>query len=495
MLRNPKTRGICRRDGEQYYIDILAGSLGCVIWGPYEPLDPGRYIVTFNIHVINYDSIDDICCYVEVAANLGSTVIVNKRLLVNDVNRNGGRIVIEFTLFESQQLEYRVFGSAFTSFCVAYYRAARPYDSAPTQSNTLYMDNFDTICSLRQQGYRFNSTNNDVIAQLGPTTLTLTCDSDFTSLASDTQAVREASRIALPDRRALTQSRRPLGTLLEESNGIFRSFERYSGPGQRGYITSFIGTKTRTNVVSNLDLWDGIVEGYPEEGALHGTPMEWAGTLKAVLEAKQSFRMFELGAGWGPWCAVGHKAARQREINDVFFVGVEGDPGHVRFMEDHFTVNGLSPKQYTIISGVVGTIDGNALFPRAKDPSNVYGGVPKFESSNFHALAFDEFINGSSEQIDDVQRTAAFSLHTLIERFSFLDLIHCDIQGGELELFSHSLDLVSMKVKRVVIGTHSWRIDHELIGLFSSRGWVLEGAEDCSMNADGTQVWRNPHLS
>jgi hypothetical protein len=50
-----------------------------------------------------------------------------------------------------------------------------------------------------------------------------------------------------------------------------------------------------------------------------------------------------------------------------------------------------------------------------------------------------------------------------------------------------------------VIGTHTWQIDHALISLFAARGWILEGAEDCSyrdgMFFDGTQVWKNPALA
>lgn len=79
-------------------------------------------------------------------------------------------------------------------------------------------------------------------------------------------------------------------------------------------------------------------------------------------------------------------------------------------------------------------------------------------------------------------------------------LIHCDIQGAEANLFADTIELVSTKVKRIVIGTHSFEIDRRLSCLFSKHGWDLEGINVCEMMEDkerlvvaldGVQVWRN----
>jgi hypothetical protein len=133
--------------------------------------------------------------------------------------------------------------------------------------------------------------------------------------------------------------------------------------------------------------------------------------------------------------------------------------------------------------------DGRALFPKAEDASKVYGASPISAASDSE----DRF-NGHVEHVP------AYSLESLLADFPSLDLIHCDIQGSELDLFKAGIGLASRKVKRLVIGTHSWQIDRGLIGLFASRGWVLEGAEECLyrggvFSGDGTQVWRNPHLT
>ena len=53
---------------------------------------------------------------------------------------------------------------------------------------------------------------------------------------------------------------------------------------------------------------------------------------------------------------------------------------------------------------------------------------------------------------------------------------------------------------RIVVGTHSFEIDRQLLMLLSTNGWELEGIDVCEMREDGqlpvtlrdgTQVWRN----
>ena len=65
------------------------------------------------------------------------------------------------------------------------------------------------------------------------------------------------------------------------------------------------------------------------------------------------------------------------------------------------------------------------------------------------------------------------------------------------------IDLVSAKVKRLVIGTHSFEIDRQLACLFPKYGWDLEGFDGCRVREDsgkafvvhdGVQVWKNTRL-
>jgi hypothetical protein len=87
-----------------------------------------------------------------------------------------------------------------------------------------------------------------------------------------------------------------------------------------------------------------------------------------------------------------------------------------------------------------------------------------------------------------------------MRNFDRVDLMHCDIQGTEATLLTNVIEPISAKVKRIVVGTHSFEIDRLLRSLFPKHGWILEGINVCVMTEhhgkpvlihDGAQVWRN----
>lgn len=109
-------------------------------------------------------------------------------------------------------------------------------------------------------------------------------------------------------------------------------------------------------------------------------------------------------------------------------------------------------------------------------------------------------LTSQSTLIKAVEQLPCFSLSTLMCDIDTVDLIHCDIQGAEADLFASTIELVSAKVKRIIVGSHSFEIDRRLACLFPQHGWDLEGIDACVMREhdakpvivhDGTQVWRN----
>lgn len=54
-------------------------------------------------------------------------------------------------------------------------------------------------------------------------------------------------------------------------------------------------------------------------------------------------------------------------------------------------------------------------------------------------------------------------LRELATRLDRIDLLHIDIQGGELDLVAQSLETISRSVAYMLIGTHSRTIEGELI--------------------------------
>jgi FkbM family methyltransferase len=215
-------------------------------------------------------------------------------------------------------------------------------------------------------------------------------------------------------------------------------------------------------------------------------PAELNALPRAISEAQGSFAAMELGAGWGPWVVLGGQLARRRGL-PLALTGVEGSIDHLGFMRTHFLDNGFDPAAHRLIHAVVGAADGIAQFPRLPDPSADWGAEARF--------------NEAEAAGQDMEEVTCFSLATLLAGTPVLDLIHCDVQGAEADVFEAGMAAVDAGVRRVCIGTHGRGVEGRLLDLFAAHGWVLEDEKPCSLvqsgtrmalRADGVQVWRNP---
>lgn len=277
----------------------------------------------------------------------------------------------------------------------------------------------------------------------------------------------------------------PEGCSKAEAIAMFAKFEDPDRRPREGFTTNFMGGVVAVNVIDMLGGRSGFVEGYPIPANIQGRTIEWMGTLQSVLDARGSYSIVELGAGWAPWCAAGYVAAKKMGITDISVVAVEGDKGKIAFIRDNFAAHGIDEKATTITYGVVGPFDGFAEFPDLSvDPNINYG------------LAAD--FNAAKKDVK-MLKVPAFSLKTILAPFDRVDLIHCDVQGAEADVFEAGMDVALAKVKRVVIGTHSLDIERRLIGIF--KGWVCEGMTSGEyivpsiLTRDGCQIWRNPNLT
>lgn len=290
----------------------------------------------------------------------------------------------------------------------------------------------------------------------------------------------------------------PTSYLKSEAMAIFERFG-FEGKGRAGYITNFIGGLTDIRFVKQLAGHSGVIESYPIPGNFHGDTLEWMGVLRSALDAEENFTMLELGAGWAPWSVIGFLAAKQRDINNIRLLAVEGDVGHVNFIEQSFLVNEIPKSVGRIIYGVVGIKDGVAQFPHSINPDVTYGGMareqqePGKELQTAKSAAFRELID-----------VPCYSLQSLVGPNNKVDLIHCDIQGSENDIFPGAMEFLTSCTKRVVVGTHSHIIDRNLVSCFGNAGWQLEYMLNSTVDedrngtphirADGTQVWKNPRM-
>lgn len=271
-----------------------------------------------------------------------------------------------------------------------------------------------------------------------------------------------------------------------------------------GFIIDFVGGRTRTDLLWNeVRNRDGTVMGLPIPADLFET-IEWIGLLKSVKQARaeqrQEFAAMELGAGWGPWLVNAANAARRTGIVRFHFCGVEADPGRLKLMEQHFRDNALDPAEHDLILGAVGVTPGTARWPIITDPQNAGGARPVRDG----VASDEEYMLLEGRPTREVEIIA---LAELLRRRTRWDLVHIDIQGWEFEICEAFSKELTERVAWMVIGTHSRKIEGDLLQLLHQHGWICENEKpsrfvfDQSRKnlammtiVDGAQVWHNPAL-
>jgi FkbM family methyltransferase len=272
-----------------------------------------------------------------------------------------------------------------------------------------------------------------------------------------------------------------------------------------GFVTDFIGSRSRiSSLWDGVQHLDGLVLPKPIPSDYHAETIEWLGVLKSVIAARRRFAAMEIGAGMGPWLVVSATAARLRGIRDIRLTGVEADPGRFQLMVQHLRDNGIDPDAQTLIEGAVGVASGVAKWPRISSPRNVAGARPVRQGVAGQELNQDDlrYLDGMMSELVEVN---VVSFESLLRKQQFWDLVHIDVQGGEYDLCRACLALLAERVRYLIIGTHSRKLDGDLLDLMWRGGWILEHEkptrfEFCAGVSslermgthDGTQIWRNP---
>lgn len=276
---------------------------------------------------------------------------------------------------------------------------------------------------------------------------------------------------------------------------IFKCFERWSGKTDGLYLRDFLGSKTDPKVKTP---WKAQPEGIikPNYPVVNEHYYDWLVVLSSVLAAKEQFTMIELGAGYAPWLIRAAYALKQKKPDIPFLlVGVEGDKTHYQWMLEHFLNNDISPKEHILIEALVSNSDGTALFPKIFDPSVNYGA----------SLVLDQY--SSQKSREGFIETKTISLKTILSKISgAIDLIHMDIQGEEEKIITSDINLLSQRVRHILIATHRSNTLHENVRhIMKENGWIPRYNFDRDSKwdtewgnihfYDGFQYWINPYLA
>ena len=275
------------------------------------------------------------------------------------------------------------------------------------------------------------------------------------------------------------------------------TIKRHAAPDLKSdpaYLTNFLGVKIATRYFPGiLDGKEGEIEPIPIPANWHADIAEWAFALRAVDEAKGTFRIVELGCGWGCWLNNTGAAARRRGLA-LDLIGIEGDDGHVHFALESLAVNGFSSNEFRVVHGVAAPRRSKALFPVVANSGEVWGSAPVFDASELQI--------SKARRLGGYQVLEAWPLADL-SGGKPIDLLHIDIQGGETDFVKANFADIERHVRRMLIGTHSRIIEGDLMRILLDGGWAVEMDRACilglvdgqpQIQVDGVQGWVNPKL-
>jgi FkbM family methyltransferase len=280
----------------------------------------------------------------------------------------------------------------------------------------------------------------------------------------------------------------------DEDVAVLYEFARKAAP-QPGFIVDFLGVRTRaTSVWAAARQLNGRVLDVPIPRDFHAEAIEWLGLLKSVKTARDRYVAMELGAGFGPWVVAGGIAARDRGIRDIRLYAIEGDPVHYACLRQHLSDNSFDPDRQVLLESAVGVANGTAQWPIVSDSVEHWGMRPIFAEQEL----------GHNESFSQTREVRVIAMRDLVLREDRWDLIHIDIQGHEHDICNSCIEDLNDRVHWIVVGTHSRKIDGDMLQLLTRAHWELEHEQpttfqfrrttplEAMTTIDGTQVWRNP---
>ncbi len=254
------------------------------------------------------------------------------------------------------------------------------------------------------------------------------------------------------------------------------SYENHGRTAQPGLLTNFLGVRVDPGLFGDvLPNAAGTVEPLPIPGNWHADIAEWGSALLSVEKAAGTYRIVELGCGWGCWMNNMGAAAKSRGLR-VELIGIEADAQHLSSALSTLSMNGFQPDEYRVVHGIAAPTAGTALFPIVNNPGGSWGEAP--------------ILNATDDQIEEAARSGDYAVLKAIPLSELvngeeIDLLHIDIQGGEVDFVEKNLSDITKYVRRILIGTHSRSIEGRLVDLLAPPRWKMEMDRPAIVNLHG----------
>jgi FkbM family methyltransferase len=272
-----------------------------------------------------------------------------------------------------------------------------------------------------------------------------------------------------------------------------------------GCITDFFGARTPVSCIPWAERHSGAVLADPPvpDDGIRAEAIEYFALLNSLdSSTSNSFTMIELGASYAPWACLAGVLARSRGKTKISLKAVEASAFFQGLISRNVDVNKLNESTascetiFSVVHGAVGVAGGDTYFPVVKSAMENGGQTSSVDATS-------DYVGREIAH----ERVRMYTLATILEDYPEVDFLHCDIQGSEREVMISSAELLTRKVKHMFIGTHSRRIEGELIECFHAAGWHLERERPVMFvhrpelkdtvgmtTRDGGQYWVNANL-
>ena len=196
----------------------------------------------------------------------------------------------------------------------------------------------------------------------------------------------------------------------------------------------------------------------------------------------------------------------------------EGEPDHIEWLHEHMRLNGIP--DYTLFAGAVAAKTERALFvvdvpegffkqPGRTNPAAWYGqslarsaslGEPQLTSEMYKGQPVWK-VGGDWKAIE----IPTYSLADILADHHSVDLVDMDIQGAEGEIVPAFAELLTERVRRMHIETHSTQVEQGIRTTLSRAGWsclrdypqntiATTPFGEIAVGGGGIQCWINPRL-
>jgi FkbM family methyltransferase len=270
-----------------------------------------------------------------------------------------------------------------------------------------------------------------------------------------------------------------------------------------GHITDYFGARTPGTCVPWAAGLDGAVIAEPPipDDGVRAETIEYLALLNSLEGSHdQTFTMIEIGSSYAPWACLAGVLARRGGKRRVNLKSVEASAFFQTLILDNIKANNLDSSSemtevvFSAVQGAAGAAEGFTYFPVVSSAMENGGQTSSSDITSDYV--------GRNVAHEKVQM---YTIAKLLDGFEKFDFLHCDIQGSERDVLVPSVALLTQKVRHMFIGTHSRKIEGELIECFHGAGWRLDRERPAMFThrpdlkdvvgmttRDGGQYWINP---